>query len=126
MDTMYDNGSGMLTINDRNIKFQRLVSMNTRQHYKYCRALNQILRYYNNAKSVITEIHCDGQYRGMMDKVKNDLDVKMKFANTQRSDHVPEADRNNQTIKEQIRAAYQHLPYEAIPQIMIVIWPWTK
>jgi hypothetical protein len=33
-----------------------------------------------------------------MEKVEDDLDVNMNFTNAQ--DHVPEAERNNQTIKE--------------------------
>jgi hypothetical protein len=41
----------------------------------------------------------------------------MNFTNAQ--DHVPEAERNNHTIKERIRAAYHRLPYKAIPRIMI-------
>jgi hypothetical protein len=41
----------------------------------------------------------------------------MNFTNAQ--DHVPEAERNNRTIKERIRAAYHRLPYKAIPRIMI-------
>ena len=66
---------------------------------------------------MITTIHCDGEYRGMMDKVSNNMDVKMNFTNAQ--DHVPEAERKNRTIKERIRAAFHHLPYKAIPRIMI-------
>jgi hypothetical protein len=53
----------------------------------------------------------------MMEQVEDDLDVKMNFTNAQ--DHVPEAQRNNRTIKERIRAAYHRLPYKAISQIMI-------
>jgi hypothetical protein len=53
----------------------------------------------------------------MMEKVKDDLDVDMNFTNAQ--DHVPEAERNNRTKKERIRAAYHRLPYKAIPRIMI-------
>jgi hypothetical protein len=41
----------------------------------------------------------------------------MNFTNAQ--DHVPEAERNNQMIKEQIQAAYQRLPCKAIPRIMV-------
>jgi hypothetical protein len=66
---------------------------------------------------VIRTIHCDGEFRGMMEKVEDDLDVDMHFTNAQ--DHVPEAERNNRTIKERIRAAYHRLPYKAIPRIMI-------
>ncbi len=43
----------------------------------------------------------------MMEKVMDDLDVKMNFTNAQ--DHVPEAEGNNRMIKERIQAAYQHL-----------------
>ena len=53
----------------------------------------------------------------MMDRVKDDLGVRMNFTNA--LDHVPEAERNNRTIKERIRAAFQRLPYKAIPRAMI-------
>jgi hypothetical protein len=53
----------------------------------------------------------------MMERVNDDLDVNMNFTNAQ--DHVPEAERNNRTIKERIRAAYHRLPYKALPRIMI-------
>jgi hypothetical protein len=44
----------------------------------------------------------------MMDKVKDNLAVRMNFTNA--LDHVPEAERNNRTIKERVRAAYHQLP----------------
>jgi predicted RNA-binding protein len=94
------NECGMLTAIDRTIKFQSLVPMNTRQHKEYYRALNQILRHYNQTGFVIKAIHCDGEFRSMMERVNDDLDVNMNFTNAQ--DHMPEAERNNQTIKERI------------------------
>jgi hypothetical protein len=98
MDTTYVNECSMLTVIDRTIKYQSLVPIETRQHKEYFRPLDKILRYYNNAGFVITEIHCDGEYCAMMNKVKDDLNVKMNFTNAQ--DRVPEAERNNWTIKE--------------------------
>jgi hypothetical protein len=117
MDAMYVNECGMLTAIDRTIKFRSLVPMNTKQHVEYYRVLDQILRHYNQAGFVIRTIHCNGEFRGMMEKVEDDLVVDMDFTNAQ--DHVPEAERNNHTIKERIRAAYHGLPYKAIPRIMI-------
>jgi hypothetical protein len=117
MDAMDVNECGMLTAIDRTIKIQSLVPMNTKQHVEYYRALDQILRHYNRAGFVIRTIHCAGEFRGMMEKVEDDLDMDMNFTNAQ--DHVPEAERNNLIIKERIRAAYHRLPYEAIPRIMI-------
>jgi hypothetical protein len=117
MDTMYVNECGMLTAIDKTLKYRSLVPMDTKQHDEYYRAIEEILRQYNNAGFIIKTIHCDGEYRGMMDKVKDNLDVTMNFTNAQ--DHVPEAERNNRTIKERIRASYHRLPYKAIPRIMI-------
>ncbi len=59
-----------------------------------------LTRYYGNTGFVMTTIHCNGEYCGMMDEVKDNLDVIMNFTNAQ--DHVPEAERNNWTIKERI------------------------
>jgi hypothetical protein len=53
----------------------------------------------------------------MMEKVLDDLDVDMNFTNAQ--DHVPEAEQNNRTMKERIRAVHHRLAYKAIPRIMI-------
>jgi hypothetical protein len=66
---------------------------------------------------VIRTLNCDGEFRGMMEKVEDDLDVNMNFTNAQ--DYVPQAEQNNRTIKERIRAAYHRLPYKAIPRIMV-------
>ena len=43
-------------------------------------------------------IHCDREYQGMMNKIKDELDVDMNFTNV--DDHIPEAKRSNHTIKE--------------------------
>jgi hypothetical protein len=74
--------------------------MNTRLHEEYYPALDQILWHYNQAGFVIKEICCDGEFCCMMERVNDNLDVNMNFTNAQ--DHVPEAERNNQTIKERI------------------------
>ena len=117
IDTMFVNECGMLTAIDKTIKFMSLVQMKTKQNKEYYRALNAILRHYNQAGFVIKTIHCDGEYKAMMDQVRDDLDVVMNYTNA--SDHVPEAERNNRTIKERIRATYHRLPYKAIPRVRI-------
>jgi hypothetical protein len=53
----------------------------------------------------------------MMEKVKGGLGVRMNFTNA--LDHVPEAERNNRTIKERVWAACHRLPYKALPRQLI-------
>ncbi len=101
---MYVNECGMLTAIDKTLKFRSLVPMNTKQHDEYYRALDCILRHYNSGGFTIKTIHCDGEFRSMMEPVKDGLDVDMNFTNAQ--DHVPEAERNNRTIKERIRSVW--------------------
>eukprot|EP00980_Cylindrotheca_fusiformis_P023601 scaffold10669_cov67-Cylindrotheca_fusiformis.AAC.1 len=52
-----------------------------------------------------------------MDEVQDELDVEMNYANP--GDHVPEAERNNRTIKERVRVGYYRLPYRKIPRVTI-------
>ena len=107
----------MLTAIDRSIRFRSVVPIDTKTQSDYYKALDVIFRQYNKGGFVIKTIYCDGEYRAMMNKVSDDLDVVMNYTNA--SDHVPEAERNNRTIKERIRATFQRLPYKAIPRIMI-------
>ena len=53
----------------------------------------------------------------MMERVADDLDVAMNDTHAQ--DHVPEAERNNRTIKERVRAAFHRLPFKKIPKVML-------
>ena len=117
IDIMYVNECGFMTTIDRTIKFRSAMAIANRTHDEYYRVLDKILRLYNGAGFVIKTIHCDGEFRALMERVKDDLGVRMNFTNA--LDHVPEAERNNRTIKERVRAAYHRLPYKAIPRVMI-------
>ena len=117
MDTMFVNECGMLTVIDRLIRFRSVVPIDTKTQSDYYKALDVIFCQYNKGGFVIKTIYCNGEYRAMMNKVSDDLDVVMNYTNA--SNHLPEAERNNRTIKERIRATFQGLPYKAIPRIMI-------
>jgi hypothetical protein len=76
-----------------------------------------VLQLYNSAGFHIKTIHCSGEFRAMMDKVKDDIGVRVNFTNA--LDHVPKAERNNRTTKEQVRAVYHRLPYNALLRQLI-------
>jgi hypothetical protein len=114
---MYVNECGFLTTIDQTIRFRSAIPIENRTHEEYYRVLDIVLRVYNSAVFRIKTIHCDREFRAMMEKVKDDLGVRMNFTNA--LDHVPEAERNNRTIKERVWAAYHRLPYKALPRTLI-------
>jgi hypothetical protein len=109
IDIMYVNKCGFMTTIDQTIQFRSALPIENRTHEEYYRVLDMVLRLYNSTGFHIKTIHCNGEFRTMMDKVKDDLGVCMNFTNA--LDHVPEAERNNRTIKERVQAAYHRLPY---------------
>jgi hypothetical protein len=117
MDLMFVNGIPMFTGIDRSIRHRALVPIENRTSAELYKALDVVFRHYNKAGFQITCIHCDQEFRPLMDKVADELDVEMNYTTT--DEHVPEAERNNRTIKERIRATYHNLPYKVLPRVML-------
>jgi hypothetical protein len=90
IDIMYVNKCGFMTTIDQTIQFRSALPIENRTHEEYYRVLDMVLQLYNSAGFHIKTIHCDREFRAMMDKVKDDLGVCMNFANA--LDHVPEAE----------------------------------
>eukprot|EP00980_Cylindrotheca_fusiformis_P017121 scaffold5263_cov73-Cylindrotheca_fusiformis.AAC.1 len=101
MDIMFINQCAFLTTIDTSVRFRMTIPMENRSKDELFRSLDVALRYYNKADFKIKRIDCDGEFRVMMDEVQDELDVEMNYANP--GDHVPEAERNNRTIKERVR-----------------------
>jgi hypothetical protein len=108
IDIMYVNECGFMTTIDQTIRFRSALPIENRTHEEYYRVLDMVLQMYNSAGFHNKTIHCVREFCAMMDKVKDDLGVRMNFTNA--LDHVPEAERNKRTIKERIWAAYHQLP----------------
>jgi hypothetical protein len=117
IDILYINECGFMTMIDRTIRFRSAIPIENCTHEEYYRVLDMVLRLYNSAGFRIKTIHCNVEFRAMMEKVKDDLGIRMNFTNA--LDHVPEVERNNRTIKERVRAAYHRLPYKALPRQLI-------
>ena len=52
-----------------------------------------------------------------MEKIDNEIDIEINY--TSKDEHIPEAERNNCTITEQIQAGYHQLPNKAISKLML-------
>jgi hypothetical protein len=69
-------------------------------------------------QNCVTTVHCNQEFKHLMDKVSDDLDVEMNYTMT--GEHVPEVERNNRTLKERMRAMmHRWLPFKAMPKEML-------
>ena len=94
-----------------------MVLLKTCTHEDMYDRIDKILRNYNKAGFQIKNINCDREFKGLMDPIKDELNVDMNY--TSANEHVPEAERNNWTIGERIRVAYHNMPYMKIPRVML-------
>jgi hypothetical protein len=119
MDIMYVNRMPVLTSIDTSIRHRCSVPLKNRTAKEIYRGLDVIFRAYDKAGFRIKDLHCDGEFKSIMDVVCDDLSITMNY--TTRDEHVPEAERNNRTIGERIRVTYHNLPFSKIPRVMLRI-----
>ena len=117
MDIMFVNNLPVLTGIDGRIRYRSSVKLRNRTADELYSALDEIFRFYNHAGFFIRMIHCDNEFRKIMDAVKDELNCTMNYAPAQ--EHVPEAERNIRTIAERIRAIFHQLPYNKLPKVML-------
>ena len=80
-------------------------------------AIDSIVTVYNQGGFTIKYIHCDGEFRPLVNFVASKHHITMNYANPQ--EHVPEAERNNRVIKERCRASFHRLPFTYLTKIMV-------
>ena len=102
IDLFFVNGLPMLTCIDLPLRICSLVCLENHSKEAMYTAIDVILRSYNCANYFIKRIRGDNKLRVLLDDVLDDLDIEMDFV--AQGNHVPEAERNNRTIGERIRA----------------------
>ncbi len=117
IDIMFACGIPMLTSIDRTIRYRSLNVLQNRSADELYRALDCILRAYNKAGFFIERIYADQEFKPNMAAIIDNLDIEINFTST--DEHVPEAERNNRTLQERIRAIFHSLPFDAVPEVMI-------
>jgi hypothetical protein len=93
MDIMYVNEVPFLTSIDNVVRYRKAVPLDNRTSTELYKALDVILRSYNKANYFFKCIHCDQEFRPLMDQISDNLSIAMNYTTT--DEHVPEAERNN-------------------------------
>jgi hypothetical protein len=119
MDTMQINGLYFLTTVSRNIVYRTTEWVPNKTTKAYRSALDNVFHVYNMAGFKIKSIHCDNEYRSLMQELESSCEVKMNYASAQ--EHVPEIERSIRVIKERFCASFYRLPFTQLPAIMIKI-----
>ena len=114
---MFVNNMCFLTAIDKLIRYRSAVRIEKRIMEHYYNAIDAIVRQYNKANFIVEFIACDPEFKPIFEPIEDGMGITMDYCAAK--EHVPEAERNNQTIKDRSRVAYYRLPYRNIPKIMI-------
>ena len=114
---MFVNKIPFLTTISTNIMSRTAYPLRDKYPDEYKAQLEMVLCVYNKAGFQVTRIKADQEFKPL--KGNWEKEHKLTIILTPAHTKVPEAERNNQTIKERYRSAYQRLPYKNIPRIMV-------
>jgi len=118
VDVMKVNTLSFLTTISRHLYYRRAQWIPSHSADHIAEALRSVCRVYHTGGFRVTDIHCDNEFRPVMRNAEfNGLPIVVNFANP--DEHVPEAERNNRTIKERVRVNYHYLPYTRWTRIMV-------
>jgi len=108
VDCLHIDSCLFLTSIDKTIKFRTCVPMYDTITNEYKRALQQIIKKYNVAGFRVSKLNADNEFKPL----EGEIDLKMNFCNA--DDHVPEAERNNQSLEDRFRVQFYRLPFQKI------------
>ena len=92
IDNMFVQGQVFLTAIDSTIKYRSATHLHNQSTPELYAGLDRILRVYNKAGYRIGSIHCDREFRPLLEKVCDDMDISIHCPPA--GAHVPEAERN--------------------------------
>ena len=118
VDGMKVNGIDFLTTISRNLYYRTATSLKSKKAEDYLYRFKEVIRMYKKGGFEVKRIHADNEFRPLTAPLQDDHNIELNFANPQ--EHVPEAERNNRTIQERVRANYHRLPYRRLPKLLVI------
>ena len=120
IDIITINTCKFITTITSELNYRTIHYIKTSNTKEIIKGITEAMTLYKNTPFIITEIHCDNEFKKSIASLKNNLDqnITPNFCNPQ--EHVPTAERNNRTIKDRCRSVYYNLPYKRITKLMVI------
>ena len=115
-DVMFINKIPFFISISHKIKFGTAEALKNRKAETILKAIQHIHRIYKRRGLRTTRFNLDGEFASLKDELLS-LDITLNI--TANDEHVPVAERFIRTIKESFRSAYNMLPFQKIPNLMV-------
>ena len=117
MDVFYVANKPYLAFLDLTIRDNRVEPLQSRTTNSFYSTIDAVFDYYNSNKFMIKKIHCDNEFKPLMDPVKNNLEISLDYGPAQ--EHANTCERFIRTLGERIRAAWHATPFLVMPKLLV-------
>ena len=119
IDIMYVQGLAFLVGVSKHIHLFTIKWIPDRKKLTLAEAIDESLRIYNKAGFLVTDVHCDTEFKCLEKEMSDDENHNIRMHWVPRNQHVPEIERAIRTMKERIRSMWHAMVYARIPKVMI-------
>jgi hypothetical protein len=116
-DIMFINKLPFLITCSRNIKFGTAELLENRERKSILLALTKVIRIYKARGLDVQFMLMDGEFEPLRDDLTT---LKVTLNVTANDEHVGEIERYIRTVKERVRCIYNTLPFQQIPNRMVI------
>ena len=119
LDGITVNSMKFLTTVSLHLYYRTAHYMKNTKMITYEEAIKELMQIYHQGGFRVTEMRLDNEFKPLTKSIGEKFNINMQHCNAQ--DHVPEAERNNRTIKERVRVNFYQLPFKCLPQVLVII-----
>ena len=119
MDALFVEKMPFLSTVSKRIIYRTCGFVPSKKVQSYREALAEVLQLYLRAGLSVDRIHADNEFKPLLEEMRDEYHFHPNYASAE--EHVPEAERNNRSIKERFRSVVHSTPFTALPKVVIKI-----
>ena len=117
MDSVIVSGRVFLASVSKPIYYHDAPLVKSKKTKDFYNALDTTIHKYNHAGFQVQKIHCNNEYKSLMEPVKDKMSIDIGYAAP--GEHESAAERNNRTIQEWYWTAFHRTSFKSMPVVMI-------